>query len=729
MFKQSFLLLLLCFVFVNAQSYLWPTNASNFISSSFCEYRPTHYHAAIDIKTWNTEGYPCYAVANGKIEQIRISPFGYGKVLYLKMDDGRTAVYAHLQKFNDDLEKQVREQQISNRIYSLTWWPKNWRVKKGEVIAYTGQTGIGVPHLHFEIRDEKNRPLNPLQFYSDKIKDTRAPLIQEIMVIPQTALSNVNGSFVPSVFEVIKRQNVYYLNEPVHASGKIGIAIRGYDMADQVTNKYGFYKTELFVNGEKKFHIQYDQKSFDKTRQVNVEIYYPFKKETGKRFHKLYIEPFNTLDHYVRSFGDGFISVTDTTNCRIVISDFFGNSNSVEFTLINSPRAKHKLLQTALLGKTAYIKTILPDRLSKLAFYSGESVSLLNKINYYEILERVSQNNGLTEYLLKLDLNSKDDRFLKTDYVSGEEEQTQLIQLQNSDGIQPKFKLNYMGKFLLLKILNFNAEQEDIKLEIVSSDTLIQRNIFVNNNQPELVLTPDLFKDDSLRIRLKRSDIIISDTLLNIIRINPLQSLKKKFFDGNILIETNQNSLYDTLLFTLAKDTITTGFDIPTDTTLFSFFPDNVIFDRGINIALKDNLSHFYGQKTAIFETTNREKFSFVSNSKNENGFLVSNERSLGNYFVAADTVLPEISIYSLKQPIKNNKITFDVKDEHSGIAVDEIIVFFDDEQLIAEWDPERDRVFAHLHFKPQSGSHKVRITATDRVGNIKDKTYIINTP
>jgi murein DD-endopeptidase MepM/ murein hydrolase activator NlpD len=111
--------------------YLWPTNASEYMSSSFCEYRPGHYHSALDIKTWNREGYPCYAIANGVIDRIRVSPFGYGKVLYLKLDDGNYAVYAHLQKFADPIEAEIFKAQLKNKRYTVNFYPKNWRVKKG----------------------------------------------------------------------------------------------------------------------------------------------------------------------------------------------------------------------------------------------------------------------------------------------------------------------------------------------------------------------------------------------------------------------------------------------------------------------------------------------------------------------------------------------------------------------------------------------------------------------
>ena len=124
--KHILLLLLILIPFrVFSQIYLWPTNSSEYLASSFCEFREGHYHSAIDIKTWNTEGYPCYAVADGYIKRIRVSPFGYGKVLYLQLNDGQTAVYAHLQKFTKKVDEKIREKQFKNKKFT---WDNNSRI-------------------------------------------------------------------------------------------------------------------------------------------------------------------------------------------------------------------------------------------------------------------------------------------------------------------------------------------------------------------------------------------------------------------------------------------------------------------------------------------------------------------------------------------------------------------------------------------------------------------------
>ena len=102
-----------------AQNYLWPTKASTALTSTFAEFRPGHFHSGIDIKTWNRSGYRVYAISNGYISRIRVSRFGYGKVIYHKLNDGNTAVYAHLDRFSKDLNDVARGLQEESGKYRV----------------------------------------------------------------------------------------------------------------------------------------------------------------------------------------------------------------------------------------------------------------------------------------------------------------------------------------------------------------------------------------------------------------------------------------------------------------------------------------------------------------------------------------------------------------------------------------------------------------------------------
>ncbi len=83
--------------------YAWPTDAGRVMTSSLGEYRSGHFHMGLDFKTWGREGYRVFAIEDGWISRIKTSPFGYGKALYLQLDDGRLVVYAHLSRFTPRL--------------------------------------------------------------------------------------------------------------------------------------------------------------------------------------------------------------------------------------------------------------------------------------------------------------------------------------------------------------------------------------------------------------------------------------------------------------------------------------------------------------------------------------------------------------------------------------------------------------------------------------------------
>ena len=94
--------------------YIWPTNASKTITTVFGEERSRRFHAGIDVRTFGQIGNPIYAIESGYISRIKITPDGYGKTLYLKLNDGNTAVYAHLDKFEKSIEEKVQYIKANN---------------------------------------------------------------------------------------------------------------------------------------------------------------------------------------------------------------------------------------------------------------------------------------------------------------------------------------------------------------------------------------------------------------------------------------------------------------------------------------------------------------------------------------------------------------------------------------------------------------------------------------
>jgi murein DD-endopeptidase MepM/ murein hydrolase activator NlpD len=137
----KFLLFALAFSpLIHAQNYLWPTDASKLMTSSFCEFRPRHYHAALDIKTWQQTGYKIFAIDDGYVYRIRVASTGYGKAIYLKLKDGNFVVYGHLDGFNPQLDAYTDSLRLAARDNILDAYPKanQFPVKKGDHLGYTG---------------------------------------------------------------------------------------------------------------------------------------------------------------------------------------------------------------------------------------------------------------------------------------------------------------------------------------------------------------------------------------------------------------------------------------------------------------------------------------------------------------------------------------------------------------------------------------------------------------
>ena len=155
--------LTLIFSIITAQEYTWPTNTGKHLSSNFGEFRPTGFHLGLDIKTKGTVGHPVYAVYNGYISRIVTNYSGFGRALYLTLEDGQTAVYAHLSKFNSQLEELLKLEQEKNQSYitNIFLSPEKFEFEEGDIIGYSGNTGFSFgPHLHFEIRNKKGQTLN-----------------------------------------------------------------------------------------------------------------------------------------------------------------------------------------------------------------------------------------------------------------------------------------------------------------------------------------------------------------------------------------------------------------------------------------------------------------------------------------------------------------------------------------------------------------------------------------
>ena len=142
---RLFTKIMLIFSIVMGQDYTWPTNTGKHLSSNFGEFRTTGYHLGLDIKTKGTVGHPVYAISSGYISRIATNYSGFGRALYLTLDNDQTAVYAHLSKFIPQLEDRLKLEQEQKQSYitNIFLSPEEFKFEKGDIIGVIGKNGAG----------------------------------------------------------------------------------------------------------------------------------------------------------------------------------------------------------------------------------------------------------------------------------------------------------------------------------------------------------------------------------------------------------------------------------------------------------------------------------------------------------------------------------------------------------------------------------------------------------
>jgi murein DD-endopeptidase MepM/ murein hydrolase activator NlpD len=133
--------------YVGTGPYIWPTPGVHNVSSHFgwrAKYGRFHYGTDIACP----RGTRVVAMADGVVTYIgwpgSTYHWAYGKMIVINHYDGSQTRYAHLSNFNCHTGQ---------------------KVKAGQVIGYTGNTGRSSgPHLHFEVRIN-GTPVNPMQYF------------------------------------------------------------------------------------------------------------------------------------------------------------------------------------------------------------------------------------------------------------------------------------------------------------------------------------------------------------------------------------------------------------------------------------------------------------------------------------------------------------------------------------------------------------------------------------
>ena len=344
----------------SAAEYDWPLREPRVLTSSFGEYRPGRYHAGVDLRS--AVGNKVYAPADGYVSRLRCSPSGYGKAVYIQFADGNSVVFGHLDDFAPALRAYVQKEQHARESYTVDLHvePGLFPVKRGDLVALSGQTGIGAPHLHFELRDPNEWPINPV-LTGLTWPDSVAPTIRKIVIVPDGPDSTVNGDIAPVVLAVqAGKCSGRYVCEPVRVSGRVGFGVDVLDTAENGGGKFGVRTLNLKVDDAEKFRLEIDRFSYDNIRDGAV-TYHPYLKDEG-RFMLLWRWAGNQSEVFPKGAGDGWVTAgADSTSIDIEAGDFLGNKATVTIPLLREAPAPVPVPQADQTGYGEISTQILGD--------------------------------------------------------------------------------------------------------------------------------------------------------------------------------------------------------------------------------------------------------------------------------------------------------------------------------------------------------------------------------
>lgn len=328
------LLLLLCAFLPSESGYFFPFERHFQMSGSYGELRSNHFHAGIDLKTGGKTGIEVHAVAEGHVYRVKVSPYGYGKAVYLQHRDGRRSLYGHLDGFAPAIAEAVRAAQYASQQTNQEFYfpPSALPVKGGDLIAYSGNTGSsGGPHLHFEIRDSADRPLNPLAYYRSILTDRRPPVVQEVAFEPMGPVSRVNGAWEKSIYRVSGGNGQYRWDGVAELFGPAGFEFRAHDLLDSAENPCGLTGASLWLDGRQIWAFELEQFDFDETRMINLHLDYRQYQRDRRRFQRAYIEAGNRFSALRPALGEGVFSLDDEAvhELRLELWDLHGNRSMV----------------------------------------------------------------------------------------------------------------------------------------------------------------------------------------------------------------------------------------------------------------------------------------------------------------------------------------------------------------------------------------------------------------
>lgn len=456
------------------------------IAGNFGELRSNHFHTGLDILTEGVEGKKVYSIADGYISRINVSGGGYGNALYITHPNGYVSVYGHLKSFRKDIAAYLDSVQHARKEFAMNLYPspEKFPVKKGDVVAYSGNSGRSSgPHIHFEIRErDSEEPVNPFLF-GIRVKDDVAPRI--------FSLTRYNFADTIDWDRAAKKTYTFKSinGKTIKSNGNTGFGIELQDYTTGRHNRNGIYHLIMSIDDTVYFEVKFDKLSFFTNRYINSYVDYEKYLNNGKRISKCFVEPNNRWEYYIVKKNQGIYNFNDERTHRVKIEalDFYGNRKTLRFNVVRDttkiyylPADKNNISQRLYCRKENFFDS--PEL--KVTFHRN---SLLYDLNfYYFATEPKFKAYSKIHHIHKesTPLFNKISIAIKADSLPESLQEKALIARITKSGKLSSAGGKYLDGYLITKVNSFGKyviTVDTVKPKIIplslSKTTIVARNI------------------------------------------------------------------------------------------------------------------------------------------------------------------------------------------------------------------------------------------------------------
>ena len=738
-------LFLMLFISGYSQTLDWPVKRKIDLASGFGDMRANRFHSGVDIRTGGAAGEAVFSPVEGYVWRVRASYDGYGKVIYIMGNDGYYYVFAHLAKFIPSIDNYVKSAQLSSKRYFVDLYPPadSLKIRKGQLIAQSGQTGAGAPHLHFEKRSSDNQPLNPLS-HGFSLNDNVRPIFTRVgfKILDDTSMfdSGVRKMF----YDVIKTESAgkYTLDTVLYFNRPFGIMTDCYDLMRPSGMKRSVRKLSLYVDDQLYYESLFDTLNYENEQSVNFEYDYGEFVEDRPKVRRLFNDRWNQFKGSKSPNGSkGYIGKKGTDNAgvrsaRVVAEDCCGNVSELGFKFIYGPAENIFHLDS----------TIITD--SDSTFYYFKAIGEYKLFGIDSVVTfKGSKNSWYASKKIKTEYNDDGSLICKTDSRIRPGQVLRLFIFTQSGGlIRDNLYHGILDRVarpakevvarvdedgLWVDIFSDNKGASKAWVKLYNDSTLLgiwqARMLNPINYRCFIAPSPKLATITKIEVVLNTSPDYERSTIENF-RAYAVGYGQRTIATGDrIEVSFAENSLYKPMLIQIRTNKIIRKSALRLNSDHYEILPETILCREEFEVSIEMVGDFPKNDLSGICWLDKKEnEWVWLENERDGNR-LQAKSLGGGSFAAVIDYDPPSIKNLNVRANKKyrnaNMPIRFELSDTLSGFEDDRnILIKLDGNWMIPEYDPETFICQTAPIKSLEPGEHHLAIVVTDRVGNKSEK-------